>query len=155
MLRPLTPSGCGVPCWKRSFPGQQGLSLLTDTCKFAMLVSSDTSTWISDKFSPKSDVWRSHCYFSFPLLFNHIPSKTKVTTESSWANFLLMFYTKKGSFWKALTLGHTCAPPHFPPLCPDDTSASSSPLPFPGGVNRKANKQAETKKITLDHSLYC
>lgn len=36
------PPGCGIPHWKRSFSGQQGLSPLTDTCRFAMLVSSDT-----------------------------------------------------------------------------------------------------------------
>lgn len=151
MLRPLTPPDQGVSGhWERSFSGQQGLSPLTDTCKFVMLMSSDSSTSTSDKFTPKSEVWRSHYYFSFPLLINHIFSKTSVTIESSWANFLLVFYHKERKLlegsdsWSHLRTSSFSTPVPLWHQC-----QFFSPAVSWGCVNRKATSRLKPRKSQL------
>lgn len=130
--------------------GQQGLSSPTDTCKFAMLVSSDTSSWISGKFTPKSDMWRSHCYFSFPLLINHIPSKTKVTTESSRANFLLVFYQKEKKLLEGSdSWSHLCTSSFSTPVPLWHQCQFFSPAVPWGCVNRKATSRLNSRKSQL------
>lgn len=148
MFRPLTPPGCGTPRWKRSFSGQQELSPLTATCKFALIVSSDTSTSILDKFTPKSDVWALY-YFSFPLHINHIPSKTNVTIESSWANFLLVFYHKERKLLEGSESGsHLCT--SFSTSVPlwHQCQFFSPAVPW-GCINRKATSRLKPRKSQL------
>lgn len=97
-----------------------------------------------------SDVWRSHYYFSFPLLINHIPSKTNVTIESSWANFLLVFYHKERKLLEGSDSGsHPCTSSFSTSVPLWHQCQFFSPAAPWGCVNRKATSRLKPRKSHL------